>query len=115
MIITLALTIVIGITVLLKKHGNAKEKKGYSDKSVAVPTTTNQAYGLAHHSERVEENIYNYPEVNLDTIGAKQNVAYVTNIDVITEGNQAYATNIEKNAAYGPVTSVETADEYDYI
>ena len=116
-VIIVTLTVLIIVTVLLNKF--RKAKKGYSVKNVAVPTTTNEAYGLAHHSDGVEESIYNYPEVNLDTIEAKQNVAYMSNTesDVITEGNQAYATSIafEKNMAYGPVTSVETADEYDYI
>ena len=118
-VITVTLTVLIIVAVLLNKFGKAK--KGYSVKNVDVPTTTNEAYGLAHHSDGVEESVYNYPEVNLDTIEAKQNVAYMSNIesDVIAEGNinQAYATNIafEKNVAYGPVTSVETADEYDYI
>ncbi len=60
----------------------------------------------------------NYPEVNLDnTIEAKQNEAYVASTDIIVKGNQAYVTSIitEKNAAYKPVTTVETVDEYDYI
>ena len=58
-------------------------------------------------------------EVDLaDSIEAKQNEAYATNIDIFTEGNQAYyATNIttEKNVAYKPMTTAETVDEYDYI
>ena len=117
-VIILTLTVVIVVAVLLKKHRKMKKKEGYSVKNVAaVPTTTNQAYGLTHHSKsRVEENIYNFPEVNVDTIEAKQNEAYVTHTNnIITEGNQAYyGTNIatEVNSAYGPV---ETADEYDYI
>ena len=118
-VVMLTLTVVIIIAVLLKKHRKTKKKEGYSVKNhlnvAAVPTTTNQAYGLTHHSKSgVEENIYNFPEVNVDTIEAKQNEAYVTYTDIITEGNQAYGTNIatEINSAYGPV---ETADEYDYI
>ena len=101
---------VIIIAVLVKKRSEKMT-------TVAVPTTTNQAYGLTHHSEiRVEESIYDHPEVDLDnTIEAKQNEAYVTNTDIITA--EAYATNIitEKNTAYRPVTTVETIDEYDYI
>ena len=118
-IIIVSLTVVVIIAILLKKHG--KTMKGVTNKNVAVPTTANQAYGFTHHDdrERVEENIYNYPEVDLaDSIEAKQNEAYATNIDIFTEGNQAYyATNIttEKNVAYKPVTTVETVDEYDYI
>ena len=131
-VIIVALTVVAIIAVLLKKHG--KITNVFTVKSVAIPTTANQAYGLTHHDdrERVEEDIYNYPEVDLgDTIEAKQNEAYATTIDIITkgneaygtssdiftEGNQAYAVNIttEKNAAYKPVTTVETVDEYDYI
>ena len=115
-IILTILTVVIVVAVLLKKHEKTKKKEGYSVKNVAaVPTTTNQAYGLTHHSESgVEESIYNYPEVDLDTIEAKQNEAYVKNTDIVTEGNQAYATNIatEINSAYGPV---EITNEYDYI
>ena len=116
-VLLLTLTVVIIIAVLFKKHG--KTMKGVTDKNVTVPTTTNQAYGLTHHDrERVEENIYNYPEVDLgDAIEAKQNEAYATTTDIITEGNQAYATNIttEKNEAYKPVTAIEAVDEYDYI
>ena len=132
-IIIVSLTVVVIIAVLLKKHG--KTTKGVTNKNVAVPTTTNQAYGFTHHDdcERVEENIYNYPEVDLgDSIEAKQNEAYATTTDIITEGNVVYAMNsdiftegqgdqayaniaTEKNAAYKSVTTVETVDEYDYI
>ena len=113
-VMILAVTVVIVVVVLLKKHEKTK-KEEYSVKNVAaVPTTTNQAYGLTHHSKSgVEEDIYNYPEVDVTNIEAKQNEAYVTHTDIFTEGNQAYATNIatEINSAYGPV---ETANEYDY-
>ena len=117
-VIILTLTVVIVVAILFKKHGKTKKKEeGCSVKNVAaVPTITNQAYGLTHHSKStVEENIYNFPEVNVDTIEAKRNEAYVTHTDIFTEGNQTYyGTNIatEINSAYG---AVETADEYDYI
>ena len=124
-VLLLTLTVVI-IAVLFKKHG--KTMKGVTVKNVTVPTTVNEAYGLTHHYQRVEESIYNYPEVDLgDTIEAKQNEAYAATIDIITEGNQAYATNgaidifTEGNQAYAmnittePVTIVEAVDEYDYI
>ena len=114
-VIAAAVTVVVIIAVLLKKHHGKMT-------TVAVPTTANQAYGLnTHLNKEVEEiNIYNYPEVDLDniTIETKQNDAYGTNTDnIITEGNQVYATNIttEKNAAYKPVTTVEAVNEYDYI
>ena len=111
-VIVSVITVVVISAVLLKKHSEKMT-------TVAVPTTTNQAYGLTHHSEiRVEESIYDHPEVDLDnTIEAKQNEAYVTNTDIITEGNQAYAMNVitEKNTAYRPVTTVKAVDEYDYI
>ena len=47
---------------------------------------------LCINKEVDESNIYNYPEVDLDniTIETKQNDAYATNTDIITEGNQAY-------------------------
>ena len=52
---------------------------------------------------------------NIDMIITEGNQVYATSI--ITEVNQAYVTNIttEKNAAYKPVTAVEMVDEYDYI
>ena len=106
-------TVVIIIAVLIKKcHRKIT--------TVAVPTTANQAHGLTntHHNKRVNESIYNYPEVGLDnTIEAKQNEAYVVHSGIIIEGNQAYATNVitKKNASYKPVSTTETIDEYDYI
>ena len=82
--------------------------------------SSNEAYGVAHHVEEVEEIVYNYPQMNFDsTIEAKQNEAYVTHteLNISTEENQAYGTNnniimTEINSAYGQVA---TADEYDYI
>jgi hypothetical protein len=119
-VLILTLTIVIFVAILLKKHSKAKKLGGYPDNNVAgVSTTTNQAYGLTchdHSQSGVEENIYNFPEVDVDTIEAKQNEAYVTHTNITTEGNQAYGTNdiitTETNSAYG---TIETADEYDYI
>ena len=102
-VIVSVVTVMVIIAILFKKRN---EKMA----TVAVPTTTNQAYGLTHHTEiRVETNIYDHPEVGMDldnTIEAKQNEAYVANTDIIIT---------EKNAAYRPVTAVETIDEYDYI
>ena len=118
------LTIVIIVSVLLKKHGKINKKEGCPVKNVAavpIATTTNEAYGLACHDysqSGVEENTYNYPEFDEHTIEAKQNEAYATHtkFNISTEGNQAYGTNniimTEINSAYG---QVETADEYDYI
>ena len=119
-IIISILTVVIFVTILLKKHGKTNRKEEYPIKNAAaVPTTTNEGYGLTSHDHSqsgVEENIYNFPEVDVLTIEAKQNEAYVTHTNISTEGNQAYGTNniimTEKNSAYG---QVETTDEYDYI
>ena len=54
--------------------------------------SSNEAYGVAHRIEEVEEIVYNYPQMNFDstTIEAQQNEAYATNI--VTQGNEAYAT-----------------------
>jgi hypothetical protein len=123
-VLILTLTVVIFVAILLKKPLKTKKMEGYPDNNVAgVPTTSNQAYGLDchdHSQSGVEENIYNYPKVDLHTIiEAKQNdsEAYVTHskFNIPTEGNQAYGTNgimTEMNSAYG---QVETAGEYDYI
>ena len=121
-VLTSILAIVIIIAVLLKKHGERNKKEGYPIKNVAaVPTTTNEAYGIMchdHSQSGVEENTYNYPKFDVHTIEAKQNEAYVahTEFNISMEGNQAYGTNnnimTEINSAYG---QVETADEYDYI
>ena len=122
-VLTSILVIVIIIAVLLKKHGEKNKKEGYPIKSApAVPTTTNEAYGIMchdHSQSGVEENAYNYPKFDLHTIEAKQNEAYVTHTEfnISTEENQAYGTNnniimTEINSAYGQVA---TADEYDYI
>ena len=91
-IILTLIIVVIAVAVLLKKHETTEE---YSvNNAGAVPMTTNEAYGLTRHGDgksEVEENIYNYPEVNVATIEAKQNEAYGTHTDIITtEGNQAY-------------------------
>ena len=114
------LTVVIFVAVLLKKHGKTNKKEEYPImNAAALPTTANEAYGLTchdHSQSGVEENIYNFPEIDVLTIEPKQNEAYVTHTNIPTEGNQAYGTNniitTEKNSAYG---QVETADEYDYI
>ena len=122
-IVTVSITVLVIVSFLLKK-------RHVKFTTTPVPTAANQAYGLNTH-KGVEESIYNIPdpEVDIDnTIEAKQNVAYVTNTDVIvevneayatriaTEGNQAYATSIttEKNAAYEPVNTTETADVHVY-
>jgi hypothetical protein len=130
--------VVVVIAILLKKR---HEKFT----TIAVPTAANQAYGLNTH-KGVEESIYTYPGPEMDvdnTIEAKQNMAYVTNTDVIIEANEAYATNIvlegneayatsiitegnqayatgittEKNAAYEswPVTTTETVNVYEIV
>ena len=118
-VIILTITVVVIIVVLFKKHG--KTTKGVSVKNVAVPTTANQAYGLTHHDrERVEESIYNYPEVDLgDSIEAKQNEVYATTTDIITEGNEAYATNsnifTEGNQAYATNIDILTEGNQAYV
>ena len=135
-IVSMSVVMVIIIAIPLKKCH-------IKSTATAVPTAANQAYGLNTH-QGVEESIYNIPDPKVDindTIEAKQNVAYVTNTDLIvevndatriaTEGNEAYATNIitegnqayatcitiatEKNAAYEPVTTTGTADMYEVI
>ena len=113
-VIAAVVTVVVIIAALIKKcHGKFT--------ITAVPTTANQAYGLnIYHNEGVEETIYNDlgPKVDVDNpIEAKENEAYVTNTDVILEGNQAYATNVttEQNIAYKPVITGEIVDEYDYV
>jgi hypothetical protein len=64
------------------------------EKSNNMNISSNEAYGIAHHDERAEEIIYNYPQMNFDStiIEAQQNEAYATNI--VTQGNEAYATSI---------------------
>ena len=117
-VIILTITVVVIIAVLLKKHG--KTTKGVTVKNVAVPTTANQAYGLTHHDrERVEESIYNYPEVDLgDSIEAKQNEAYATTTNIVSEGNEAYATNsdifTEGNQAYATNIDILTEGNQAY-
>ena len=58
-----------------------------------INISSNEAYGVAHHVEEVQEIVYNYPQMNFDstTIEAQQNEAYATNI-IVTQGNEAYAT-----------------------
>ena len=160
-VLVITVVVVIAILLMIKKHH-------VKFTTIAIPTAANQAYGF-NTRKGVEESIYNFsgPEVDTDnTIEAKQNVAYVTNTDVvvemneayatniitegnevyatciITEGNQAYSTNIttegsqaytlqislqkgirhtptsiatEKDAAYEPVTTSETADVYKIV
>ena len=115
-VLTSILTIVIIVALLLKKHVKTNKKEEYPVKNVAaVPTATNEAYGLMSHDHSqsgVEESIYNF---DVHTIEAKQNEAYVTHTNISTEENQAYGTNdniitTEINSAYGQVA---TADEYD--
>ena len=48
-------------------------------------TSSNEAYGIAHRIEEVEEN-----SPDSTTIEAQQNEAYATSI--FTQGNEAYAT-----------------------
>ena len=91
-VIAAVVTVVVIIAVLFKKcHGKLS--------ITAVPTTSNQAYGLnTHHNNEVEEIIYDdlSPEVDVDsTIEAKQNEAYVTNTDIIVEENETYGTSID--------------------
>ena len=119
-IILTLIIVMIAIAVLLKKHVTTE---GYLvNNAGAVPTTSNQAYGLTRHGDgksKVEENIYSYPEVNIATIGAKQNEAYGTHTDIITtEVNQAYGSaNIttEINSAYGQIIDSETANDYHSV
>ena len=111
------LTIVIIVAILLKKRVKTNKKDPVKNVA-AVPITTNEAYGLTSHDHSqsgVEESIYNSPEVDVHTIEAKQNEAYVTHTNISTEENQAYGTNdniitTEINSAYGQVA---TADEYN--
>ena len=122
MVSVLVIIVVVVIVILLKKrHGKFT--------TTAVSTAANQAYGLNTH-KGVEESIYKFSgsEVDADnTIEAKQNVAYVTNTDVVvevneayyatriaTEGNEAYATNIIRvgNEAYA--TSIVTEGNQAY-
>ena len=131
----ITVTVLFIVAFLLKKR-HAKFT------TTAVTTAANQAHGLNTH-EGVEESIYDYPgpEINADnTIEAKQNVAYVTNTDVIvevneayatrivTEGNEAYATNIitvgneayagsiitEGNQAYATISNITTEENQAY-
>jgi flagellar basal body-associated protein FliL len=94
-------TVVIALAILLKKCH-------------AVPTATNQAYGLNTH-KGVEESIYKFPgpEMNVDN---KQTVAYVTNFntDATVEVNEAYRTRIvtDENEAYA--TSITTEGNQAY-
>ena len=90
-IIISILTIVIIVAVLLKKHGKTNK-----DPVKSVAAVPNEAYGLTSHDHSqsgVEENIYNFPEVDVHTIEAKRNEAYVTHTNISMEGNQAYGTN----------------------
>ena len=100
------------IIVVVKRVKTKTKKEGYSvENAAAVPITDNQAYGLTYH-DHSKENIYDSPEVDLDTIEAKQNEAYATNTNITMEGNQAYGKLSNTNNDAG---KNETADEYDYI
>ena len=57
---------------------------------MAIPTSTNQAYGVTLSNKEEEESFYSYPQVSLEAnIETKQNASYATSI--ITEQNDAYA------------------------
>ena len=62
----------------------------------------------------MEEIVYNYPQMNFDSmlIEAKQNEAYAINI--VAQGNEAYATNIvaQGNEAYA--TNIATQENEAY-
>ena len=102
------------IVVVVKYVKTKTKKEGYCvENAVAVPITDNQAYGLTYH-DHSKENVYDSPEVDLDTINieAKQNEAYATNTNIAMEGNQAYGKLSNTNNDAG---KNEAADEYDYI
>ena len=95
----ITVTMLVIVAILFKK-------RPVKFTTTAVPTAANQSHGLNTH-KGVKESIYKYPGPEMDAdnniiIEVKQNVAYVTNTDVVVEVNEAYATRIaiEGNEAY---------------
>ena len=97
------------ILVLVAVHiASTKLKKCTKELTASFPTDTNQAYGVATPREEItyeEENMYNYPEVVMNSahasIATEMNEAYYRSTTV-TQFNEAYATNImpSENEAY---------------
>ena len=130
--ITLLVVVVMVLTlVLVAVHiASTKLKKRVKEVSVSVPTDTNQAYGVTTQCE--EDNMYNYPEVVMNSNSAhagivtEMNEAYRSTTqlnetcasNIVSSENEAYiATTIttDKNLAYGSVSKSETEAESDYV
>ena len=133
--ITLLVVVVMAlILVLVTVHiASTKLKKHMKELTASFPTDTNQAYRIATPREEItleEENMYNYPEVVMNSahasIATEMNEAYRST----TQFNEAHATNIEsseneayiattittdKNLAYESVSKSETEAESDYV
>ena len=73
----------------LKKH-----KKRIKELTASFPTDTNQAYGVATPYKEItyeeENNMYNYPEVVMNSAHA----------GIVTDINEAYSATIQFNEAY---------------
>ena len=116
----------------LKKH----KKRMKELLTASFPTDTNQAYGVATPYVEItyeeENNMYNYPEVVMNSahagIATEMNEAYSATThcqfneahatNIVPSDNEAYvATNIttDKNLAYGSFSKSETEAESDYV
>ena len=137
--IVIAILVVIALIIVLVAVHIAstklkKHKKRIKELTASFPTDTNQAYGVATPREEItyeeENNMYNNPEVVMNSAHAsiatdineacsattQFNEAYATNI--VPSDNEAYvATNItiDKNLAYGSFSKSETEAESDYV
>ena len=136
--ITLLVVVVMAMILVLVavRIASTKLKKHMKEITTSFPTDTNQAYGVATPYEEItleeENNMYNYPEVVMNSAHAgiatesDMNEAY----SATTQFNEAYATNIvpseneayiattittDKNLAYGSFSKSETEAESDYV
>ena len=116
LIVGLAITVLVVVVmalilVLVAVHiASTKLKKRTKELTASFPTDTNQAYRVATPHEEItltfeEENMYNYPEVVMNSahasIATEMNEVYYRSTTV-TQFNEAYATNIvpSENEAY---------------
>ena len=130
--IILLVVVVMALTlVLVAVHiASTKLKKRVKEVSASVPTDANQAYGVT--SQREEDNMYNYPEVVMNSNSAhadivtEMNEAYRSTTqlneacpsNIVSSENEAYiATTIttDKNLAYGSFSKSETEADNDYV